>query len=221
METGRPLLLLTLLGLLGGQLLFSAHISALRGRETLLPAPPPLALLRAEALGDRQGLFRLTALKVQNFGDGDGHFTALSAYDYQRLRDWLELLDGLDDRSSLTMALAGTLYGQTGDPGRARVMADYLRRRAMHDPVANWHWLATAVYLARHRADDPALAMEIAVDLAVLRDPSVPEWVQEMPRFVLARMADREAARQMVEAILAARPGLGDEDRKALERLAR
>ncbi|HVI51409.1 MAG TPA: hypothetical protein VM661_09390 [Candidatus Sulfotelmatobacter sp.] len=222
METARrSLALLAMLTALGAQVLLASHVAPLRGDDDLLPPPPPKALLRLEAFGDDQALFRLLGLEVQNFGDGEGHFSSLSSYDYQRLRDWLELLDGLDGRSSLTLALAGALYGQTGDQARARMMADYLYRRGMKDPVRHWHWLATAVWLARHRGHDPALAMRIAVDAAALRDPGIPEWVRSLPSFVVARMADQDAARQMVEAILSSRPDLAAEDRKALERLAR
>ena len=217
MEPGRALALLAVLAALAGHLAFSSHLANLRGSQTLLPAPPPLALLEAESFGDRQAAFRLLALQVQNFGDGDGHFTALKDYDYQRLLGWLALLDRLDPRSQTTMALAGTLYGQSSDPVQAGLMADYLHRRAMTDPVGNWHWLALAVHLARFRAHDPVLAMKIAVDLAALQGPGVPDWVQDMPRFLLARMSDQDAARQMVEAILASRPDLA----KTLERVGR
>ena len=217
MERGRALALLVVLASLGGHLIFSSHLADLRASQTLLPSPPPLALLEAESFGDRQTAFRLLALQVQNFGDGDGHFTALQDYDYRRLLDWLALLDRLDPRSQTTMALAGTLYGQSGDPAQTGLMADYLYHRAMSDPVRNWHWLALAVHLARFRAHDPVLAMKIAVDLAAVRGPGVPDWVRDMPRFVLSRMSDQDAARQMVEAILASRPDLS----KSLERVGR
>ena len=133
MERGRALVLLVVLASLGGHLIFSSHLADLRASQTLLPAAPPLALLEAESFGDRQAAFRLLALQVQNFGDGDGHFTALKDYDYRRLLDWLALLDRLDPRSQTTMALAGTLYGQSGDPTQTGLMADYLYHRAMSD----------------------------------------------------------------------------------------
>lgn len=85
MERGRPLVLLVLLAALGGHLLQGTQLSELRARRDILPPPPSQALLTTEAFGDCQARFRLLALEVQNFGDGDGHFTALKDYDYGRL----------------------------------------------------------------------------------------------------------------------------------------
>lgn len=218
---GRRLALLVVLAALGGQVALTSHWQDLRSRSELLPPPPPPALLRLQSFGDQEARFRLLALEVQNFGDGEGHFTALKDYDYPRLLQWLALLDGMETRSQASLALAGALYGQTGQPAQARLMADYLHRRAMNDPAKNWHWLVLAVHLARFRAHDPLLSMQIALDLAAVHDPAVPAWVHEMPRFVMTRMEDKDAARQMVEAILSSRPDLADQERKALERFSR
>jgi len=218
---GRCRALMVVLAALAGQVVLTSHWQDLRSRSELLPPPPPPALLRLESFGDEEARFRLLALEVQNFGDGEGQFTALKDYDYPRLLQWLELLDGMEMRSQASLALAGALYGQTGQPKQARLMADYLHRRAMSNPARNWHWLVLAVHLARFRAHDPALAMQIALDLAAIHDPSIPAWTREMPRFIMSRIEDKDAARQMVEAILSSRPDLAAQDRKALERFAR
>lgn len=217
MTRARRLALLVLVLALAGQLWFGLAIRDLRPGDGGLAAPPGPMILDAAALGDRQGLYRILALEVQNLGDGGGRFLALNRYDYGRVVGWLTLLDQLEPRSAVTMALAGALYGQTPDPAQARMMADYLYRRARQDPVRNWHWLATAAYLARHRAHDPALAMTIALDLAKLNDPKVPAWTRAMPDFILSGLADQVAAQQLREAILASHPL----EEKAVERLGR
>jgi len=184
-----------------------------------VPSPPPAALAPLLTLGDGQLFYRAAAFGLQNMGDGGGRTTPLAAYDYGRLELWLRLLDRLDPAARYVPTLAGWYFGQTSEPADLRRIVDYLRAIGARDPEHNWRWLVRAVYLARHRLHDVQLALEISRHLAGLAGTSAPVWVRQMPAFVLAEVGEREAARDLLETILATDPNLPDDERAFMRRL--
>jgi hypothetical protein len=184
-----------------------------------VPSPPPAALAPLLTLGDDQLFYRATAFGLQNMGDGGGRTTPLAAYDYGRLDGWFRLLDRLDPAASYAPTLAGWYFGQTSRPADLRRIVAYLSAIGARDPAHNWRWLAQAVYLARHRLHDVPLALGIARHLAGLAGTQAPLWVRQMPAFVLAEVGEREAARDLLETILATDPNLPDDERAFMRRL--
>jgi len=168
-----------------------------------VPSPPPAALAPLLALGDDQLFYRGAAFGLQNMGDGGGRATPLAHYDYGRLEAWLRLLDELDPQADYAPTLAGYYFGQSPVPDDLRRIVAYLRTIGARDPARHWRWLAHAVYLARHRLHDVALALAVARHLAGLAGTEAPLWVRQMPAFVLADVGEREAARDLLETILA------------------
>ena len=195
------------------QLLFWWNTRELRPPNDVLDEPPGLLAVDIVSLSDRQAFFRLQTLELQNTGDLNGRITPLRDLDYERLVRWFALMDRLDARSGAIVSLAGFFYGQTGGKADVRRIAEYLRRHALADPERKWRFLAHAVYLARYRADDVPLALEIARDLAALPVAGLPVWTRQMHAFILADVGDREAARDIMEVILATDAGLGEEER--------
>ncbi|MDP1671104.1 MAG: hypothetical protein Q8L63_03355, partial [Alphaproteobacteria bacterium] len=84
----------------------------------------------------------------------------------------------------------------------------YLQQLAAENPRLHWRWLAYSVYLARYRVKDPVLGLELAKQLAALPVSDMPIWTRQLPAFVLADAGEREAARDILEAILATTPDL-------------
>ncbi len=184
-----------------------------------VPSPPPAALAPLLTLGDDQLFYRTAAFGLQNMGDGGGRTTPLAAYDYGRLDGWFRLLDRLDPAARYVPTLAGWYFGQTSQPADLRRIVAYLTAIGARDPAHNWRWLAQAVYLARHRLHDVPLALGIARHLAGLAGTQAPLWVRQMPAFVLAEVGDHEAARDLLETILATDPNLPDDERAFMRRL--
>lgn len=190
------------------QALFWSQTRDLRaGLEEVPPAPSP-AVANALALGDHQFLYRTTTFALQNLGDEGGRVTPLKDYDYQRLGRWFSLLDQFDPRSNYLPVLVGHYFSQSPEPDHVRVVIAYLSRIALREPAQNWRWLAHAVYLARHKVKDLGLALNLAYRLAALEAPGMPIWTRQMPAFVLAEVGDKEAARDLMEAILESDPNL-------------
>ena len=170
-------------------------------------APSPV-LARAFSLGDDQLFYRTSALSLQNEGDWAGELTPLANYDYSRLAGWFGLLSGIDAKSQYAPTLAGYYFGQSRNPEQVRLIVAYLQKLAAAHPERHWPWLAYSVYLARHRIHDQTLALKLAYQLAALPVPAMPIWTRQLPAFVLADTGEREAARDILEAILESTPDL-------------
>jgi hypothetical protein len=197
----------------------AVHDRSVQARWPGVPSPPPAALAPLLTLGDDQLFYRAAAFGLQNMGDGGGRTTPLAAYDYGRLDGWLRVLDQVDPAASYVPTLAGWYFGQTSKPADLRRIVAYLSAIGARDPAHNWRWLAQAVYLARHRLHDVPLALGIARHLAGLAGTAAPLWVRQMPAFVLAEVGEREAARDLLETILATDPNLPDDERALMRHL--
>lgn len=170
-------------------------------------APTPTAA-RALAFGDDQFLYRVMALRLTTAGDWDGRVVPLRDMNYPNIIAWLRAAEALDPVSNLVPALAVHYFGQSQDPAQVAQVVGFLRGHGIHDPDRKWRWLAHAVYLARHRADDLPLALDLARELAALPAAAMPVWARQMPAFVLDAMGEREAADLVMGAILATEPDL-------------
>ncbi|MBF0334528.1 MAG: hypothetical protein HQL38_15015 [Alphaproteobacteria bacterium] len=183
----------------------------------LVPPVPTPEAMDALGFGDRQALYRVLALGIQNTGDDGGRFTPLDRYDYVRLGGWFMALDGLDPVSDFLPVVAGYHYSNT--PKRADILhvVTYLRHHARFDPKRNWRWLAHGVYLAKHRMRDQRLALELARELTDLDVPDMPTWARQMQVFILADLGENEAARALMLALLKGDPNLSPEERNFMQ----
>lgn len=181
------------------------------GADPHAPVPgvaPTPAAAQAVALGDPQFLYRVFALRLLTAGDWDGRVVPLKDMDYDAVVAWLRATEALDPVSDLVPALAMHYFGQSQNPAQVAQVVGFLRGHGMHDPDRKWRWLAHAVFLARHRADDLPLALDLATELAALPAPEMPVWARQMPAFVLDAMGEKEAADLVMRAILATEPDL-------------
>ncbi len=167
-----------------------------------VPPAPSNQVAKALAMGDGQFLYRAATFVLQNMGDEGGDVTPLKDYDYQRLGQWFSLLDRFDPYSEYLPVLVGYYFSQSQDPNDVRVVISFLAHIAIRDPERNWRWMAHAIYLARHRVKDMNLALSLAYRMAAIKGPGIPIWAQQMPAFVLADVGEKEAARDLMKAIM-------------------
>jgi hypothetical protein len=207
-----------ILGLLG-QIAFGQEAREVRVRPAALDAPPAPLLREALALGDRQMLFRAIGLSLLHAGDTGGRTTPLARYDYRQVVSWLETLDALDAQSTMAPALAAFYFAQTPVAADAERMVRYLMEATMLAPERRWRYLAHAVFIAKHRVGQPALALEAARRLAALRATGIPVWARQMPAFILADMGEPEQAAALFAALLAEADDLPPEEVRYMTRM--
>ena len=177
-----------------------------------VPPAPSTEVAKALAMGDGQFLYRAATFVLQNMGDEGGDVTPLRDYDYQRLGQWFSLLDRFDPISEYLPVLVGYYYSQSQERNDVRVVISFLAHIAIRDPGRNWRWMAHAIYLARHRVKDMNLALSLAYRMAAFDSPEIPIWAKQMPAFVLAEVGEKEAARDLMEAILDSQTDLDAEE---------
>ena len=170
------------------------------------------------ALGDPELSYRSLALVIQNIGDIGADTTPLKDYDYKELGKWFFLLHSLDPVSDHVPMVAAYYFGATKVPKDVAAVVEYLSVVGQIPAGEKWHWLADAVYLAQHRMYDFDLALKLAYILAKMpNSDAMPQWARQMPAFVLGKKGDKEAARDMMENMLATQKNLRPEEINAMK----
>jgi hypothetical protein len=150
----------------------------------LIPPAPSKYLTSALSLGDKEFLFRVLVLRLQNSGDIFAGFVALKNYDYSRLYQWMKALDELNSKANSVPALASYYYSQTQKVEDTRYIVDYLDEHASLNIDENWWWVTQAIYLAKGRLQDIDLALKLAYKLSANNSSKAPLWTKQMPAFI-------------------------------------
>lgn len=167
------------------------------------PAPSREAAL-FYGLGDEELSYRQIGLILQNAGDTGGRMTSLLDYNYAHVRDWLWLADSLGPRSNYVPSMAAFYFGASKEKDQLKELVDYLVHAGTTPGLGErWRWLAHAIYIVRFQLHDAPRALELAQRLAVISDPDMPEWTRTMPAYVMSKMGDKKAARDLMLTLLA------------------
>ncbi|HEY7760273.1 MAG TPA: hypothetical protein VIA64_12720 [Burkholderiales bacterium] len=168
-----------------------------------LPEVPTTPVLRAASLGDPIPLAQLLTLYLQAFDNQPGISIPFAQLDYGRVEAWLSAALDLDPAGQYPLLMAAQVYGQVPDPARQRRMLEFVYRRFQADPDRRWRWLAHAAIMARHRLQDPQLALQYA---RALREqatgPHVPGWARQMEIFLHEEAGEYVAARALLGGML-------------------
>lgn len=174
----------------------------LRARWLNVPPAPPTLGASMVGLGDTQYAYRILSVMLQNIGDSGGRVVSYKNFDYQHLSNWLFVMDQMDSESSYIPLLAAYVFSATEQPENLRYLIDYLQTVGSREGRERWRWLAQAVYLARFKMEDYALALNLAEQLANHPEPDRPGWSYQMPAFVLRQSGDKQAAYDVMVEIL-------------------
>lgn len=185
---------------------FSHYTYKLRDRWPGMPPAPTASEALYYGFGDVQYSYRNIGMMLQNAGDIGGRVTNLRDYDFATLNDWFNLTFDLDPRAGYVPGLAAFYYGGTPKYEDLRYLIDYLARAGKYKSDTSeerWRWLAHAVYLARFRLNDQDKALKLADELAAISTPDMPIWTKQMPAFVLSKVGQKKAARDLLLTIAA------------------
>ncbi len=179
---------------------FWNHSRAIMPEMTIVPDVPGERTLHAMSFGDEEAFFRLHALNLQNSGDTFGRFTALYKYDYNKLYHWFTVLGTFDNQSNYLPSMAAYYYSQTQNPNQIHYMVDYLDEYGTGRVKEKWWWLVQASYLADHKMNDSARALEIAEKMADVR--GIPIWAQQLPAFIHEQRGEFGDALAIMEGVM-------------------
>lgn len=157
------------------------------------PAPSSIGATIA-FLGDTEMAYRSLALTVQSFGNSTGQIMALKDYNYMNLGTWFELADSLNPHSNYVPFLAAYYFGANQDPSQLMPVINYLRRVGTYQDADKWRYLGQAVFLAKHKMKDNALALQLADELAGTYKIGMPAWPLQMKAIIASEMGEKEMA---------------------------
>jgi hypothetical protein len=184
-----------------------------------LPPPPRAEALQIAALGEPATVARLAMLYLQSFDYHGSNNLPYRRLDYPRLIGWLGSAQGLDPRSGYPLFLASRVYAEVPDKARQRLMLEFIYSQYQLDPDRRWPALAHGALIAKHRLNDPSLALKYAEALGrVNQNVAMPAWARQMRIFVLEDMNELEAARIMIGGLLATGNLTDQAERRFLER---
>ena len=169
-----------------------------------LPQAPPIAALRLASLGEPIAVANLLSLYLQAFDTQPGISIPFKDLDYDRVEDWLVRILQLDPPGQYPLLMATQVYSQVPDEKKQRQMLDLAYRQFLLDPNRRWRWLAHAAIMAKHRLNDPGLALRYAraIDQHAT-SAEVPHWARQMHIFVLEDMGEHETAIILLGGLLA------------------
>ncbi len=194
---------LVLVVALGAQISWHMRLPTPVANARDLPAPPPEWTLRALSLAEEQAFARLLMLWLQAFDHQPGISIPFRNLDYGRVTAWLDRILALDPRSRYPLLSAARIYAEVPDPGRQRLMVQFVERQFLLAPDERWQWLAHAVFIARHRLQDLPLALRLSRELRELtRVEKVPGWARQMELFVLDEMGDAQGAKVLLGGLI-------------------
>lgn len=135
-------------------------------------------------------------LWLQAFDHQPGISIPYRELDYQTVSAWLDAILALDARGQYPLFAASRLYSEAPDAARQRMMLEFVYRKFMEDPDRRWPALAHAVYMAKHRLQDPSLALRYARALTDhVTAAHVPYWVRQMQVWMLEDLGELEDAK--------------------------
>lgn len=159
-----------------------------------VPPAPSIDFSASTGLGDTSFSYRIIGLMLQNLGDSGGRVTALKDYRYEDLVPWFYIGQHLDSRSHYMPYLAAYYFSASQNPEQIRYLISYLEVVGMSEQEEKWRFLAQAIYLARFVINDVDLSLKLAEKLAAHPKKDLPNWVRQMPAFVLNQKGDKKEA---------------------------
>ncbi len=174
----------------------------IQARWNNVPPAPEQKYAAAYGIGDAGFAYRLNGIMLQNLGDTGGRVTSLDDYKYDELTKWFFLQDHLDPHSDFIPYLAAYYFGSVQTPEKFRPVLDYLQKVGEHAEGQKWRWFAQGVFLARYQLHDLDKALEMAHILANTKYDEAPNWVRQMPAFILTEKGEKKAAYALLLEIL-------------------
>ena len=168
-----------------------------------LPDAPTESAIKFVAASDHAFSYRLLVFWLQQFDVQSGQYISYRDLDYQKLIDWLGVLNQLEASSQYPELLAARVYSKVADNSRVKLMLEYVYQRFKKDPVKNWRWLAEATITAQHKLKDQTLALKYATALAEEKSEEIPMWAKDIRLIILENMGELEQVRLLIGGLIA------------------
>ena len=183
-----------LLAAFAAQLAYGYSLRHIRPHWEILDPPMSDRALDAAAFGDRQFLYRVLVVELQNAGDEGGRVTPIKNYDVDLVVAWMEMLDRLDLSAHHHIGLAMRYFSLNQDKPTLEPLVRYAMRHVAQDPRRKLDWLSQALMMTQIRLKNDTLALEIADQMASYDFPEINPLAYQIAPILHERAGDLEAA---------------------------
>lgn len=166
---------------------------------SLAPSPSQMQFITAS---DSSFSYRLLMFWLQQFDVQSGQYVSYRNLDYEKVIQWLDMINYIEPSSQYSMLLASRVYSRVADNERKKLMLDYVYREFEKDPNKNWRWLAEATITAQHRLKDLQLALKYARALAENESKEIPRWAKDIRLIILEDLGELEQVKLLVGGLI-------------------
>lgn len=189
--------------LIVAQCIWHYCFSEINATKKAMPDPQPATVYQLVSLDDSVTVAKLIMLWVQAFDNQPGISLSLKELNYEQVIVWLNLILQLDNNIQYPLLAAARFYAEVQDVSKQKDMLEFVEQAFLDNPNQRWSAMAHAVYVAKHRIKDLALAAQYARLLRLhATGENVPHWAKQMEFFVLEDMGEFEAAMILIGGLL-------------------
>lgn len=168
-----------------------------------LPSPPNEDYLTLSGFSDRIFTAKILMLWLQSFDNQPGVSIPLKNLNYNSVKEWLNVIQTLDEDSGYPLLSASRLYSKVPANDKKRIMLDFVKAEYLEQPDQRWRWMAHCVYVAKYELEDLNLALEYA---RLIREntsrAAAPAWARQMELFILEDLDQIESAKILIGGLL-------------------
>lgn len=156
----------------------------------LFPQAPSETAIKAMSFGDKEYLFRILGVRMINSGDIFAGFAPLKNYDYQRIYDWMKIMDGLNNQSFSVPYIASAYYSNVDDKEKNFLLVKYLNEFAEENPQKKWIFFHFAGQIARYKVRDMKLSQSLAKKVSLVKGNNLPLIHRQSYAFISEEMGE-------------------------------
>lgn len=195
--------LVTLVVVLGLQIVWHGLRPGPQARAEDLPSPPVMNSLKVASLNDPIVMAKLLTLWLQAFDNQPGVSIPFRNLNYPRVTEWLNRILILDPRGQYPLLAASRVYAEVPTEAKQKHMLEWVYEQFLVDPNRRWPWLAHASIIAKHRLGDLPLALKYARAITEhATGDNVPYWARDMTIIILEDMGELDSARLLIGGLL-------------------
>ena len=173
------------------QIFFNFNISQIKPKFIVVPEVPNKKFIKINSFGDEELYFRILSTKLQNFGNFLGNYSSLNKdYDYEKLYNWMKLLDLLNKESNIIPSFAAYFFSYSKKKKDIEYVVKYLDEHASNNIRQKWWWVYQAMMLSHNVLQNSELSIKLAQKLQYLKGDEFPNWVSIAPQFILKDIKD-------------------------------
>ncbi len=185
------------------QLIYHRNQSGVAAVVKPLTAPFEEKYLAISGLSDQIFTAKVLMLWLQAQDNQPGISIPYKDLDYNTLKDWLVVIQSLDENMSYPQLSASRLYSKVLDDDKKRIMLEFVKESYLKRPDQRWQWMAHCVYVAKYELKDLNLALEYG---RLIREhtskENAPVWARQMELFILEDLNEIESAKILIGGLL-------------------